>query len=73
MEFLYSLCPQEKKGIFEVDQQGQDALVALGIYVLESNLQHIDRILAYFLRLLDGLIKIRWKNENDIKYSVKER
>lgn len=69
---LLSLCPRETaQGILKIDQRGQDAVIALGIYLLDSDLQHIDIILPYLLKLLDALPKIMWAD--NIKYSVKER
>lgn len=53
-----------------MDQRGQDSVIALGIYLLESNFQHVDHILPYLLKLLHGLGKMQWVDE--IKYFPRE-
>lgn len=53
-----------------MDQRGQDAVIALGIYLLESNFQHVDHILPYLLKLLNSLGKMLWVDE--IKYFPRE-
>lgn len=53
-----------------MDQRGQDSIIALGIYLLESNFQHVDQILPYLLKLLSGLGKMQWVDE--IKYFPRE-
>lgn len=71
MKTLFLLCPQESHhGVYKMDQRGQDAIIALGIYLLESNFNHVDQILPYLLKLLHGLGKINWTE--DVKYSSKE-
>lgn len=53
-----------------MDQRGQDAIIALGIYLLESKFQHVDHILPYLLKLLSSLGKMQWVDE--IKYFPRE-
>ena len=42
-------------GIFILNHSGQDAVVALGIYFLESGFLHSGKILDYLLAVLRGL------------------
>ncbi|PVD31364.1 hypothetical protein C0Q70_06776 [Pomacea canaliculata] len=58
---LMAMCPSNVgKGVFQFDIRGQNAVVALGVYFLESGLQHKDKILQYLLTVLEGLSKAKW-------------
>lgn len=64
---MLALCPGDSHGGgFRVDQRGQDAVVALGVYLLESGLQHQTAIVQYLLRLLRALPKAVWLDEKRI-------
>ncbi|XP_042233496.1 phosphatidylinositol 4-kinase alpha-like isoform X1 [Homarus americanus] len=67
VEKLLALCPLESHGgVFRVDQRSQDAVVAVGVYLLESGQQHQTLILQYLLRLLRALPKAVWLDEKRI-------
>ncbi|CAG0882290.1 unnamed protein product [Darwinula stevensoni] len=68
---LLSRCPRENQHGTSITQRGQDAVVALGIYFLESSLQHRDKIIPYLLELLQLLPKATWKDE--VKYYPSDR
>lgn len=64
MNTLFALCPKETaNGVYRLGNRDMDAAIALGIYLLESKLQHRDRILPYLLRLAKGLGKVVWLDE----------
>ncbi|KAF2369044.1 hypothetical protein FHG87_000212 [Trinorchestia longiramus] len=77
VERIFALCPSETVGVFRINQRGQDAVLALGVYLLESRQQHIDVLLPYLLKLLKGLPKAVWLDEKPLvetdKLPVAER
>ncbi|XP_071946499.1 phosphatidylinositol 4-kinase alpha-like isoform X2 [Antedon mediterranea] len=63
VEQLMNMCPQPVSigtNICRLDSRRQEAVIALGIYFLESNLQFKDKILQYLLSLLAGLPNALW-------------
>ncbi|ESO09799.1 hypothetical protein HELRODRAFT_194993 [Helobdella robusta] len=58
---IISLCPAIKTNTaFRFDQRGQSAIIALGVFYLESNQQYSQLILPYLLMVLDNLHKALW-------------
>ncbi|KAK9874265.1 hypothetical protein WA026_002618 [Henosepilachna vigintioctopunctata] len=69
---LFSLCPLENSsGGITISSRHQDAVIALGIFFLESGLQHKNRILPYLLNVAKLLEKANWSNE--MKLNVTDR
>ncbi|XP_049821823.1 phosphatidylinositol 4-kinase alpha isoform X3 [Aethina tumida] len=69
---LFTLCPSEvKNGVIAISCRQQDAVIALGIYFLESGLQHQEKILPYLMNLAKLLEKATWVDE--MKYNETDR
>ncbi|XP_050501433.1 phosphatidylinositol 4-kinase alpha isoform X1 [Diabrotica virgifera virgifera] len=64
IQTLFSLCPSDpQNGTFILSSRQQDAVIALGIYFLESDLQHKNIILPYFFKLARLIEKAQWQDE----------
>lgn len=62
---LFKYCPQESSGgVFCIDIKAINAVVALGLYYLESGHQMEEIIVSYLLKLLRGLPKSVYKEED---------
>ncbi|XP_042297381.1 phosphatidylinositol 4-kinase alpha [Sceloporus undulatus] len=66
---LLCMCPVDIHGIFQLDERRRDAVIALGIFLIESDLQHKDTLVPYLLRLLRGIPKVQWIEESNSRKS----
>lgn len=74
---LFMLCPQASSTLL-VNSRSQESCIALGLYFLQSGLQHQDKLLPYFLKILKSLAnaqfeepKGRFNNNDKIPMSEK--
>ncbi|XP_022115075.1 phosphatidylinositol 4-kinase alpha isoform X2 [Pieris rapae] len=57
---LFMLCPQVSSP-FVVTPRSQEASIALGLYFLQSGLQHQEKLLPYFLKVLKCLTNAQFQ------------
>ncbi|XP_077969116.1 phosphatidylinositol 4-kinase alpha-like isoform X2 [Styela clava] len=57
---LLSMCPQIEKGILRLNQRNWNSIVALGVFLIHSNMKHKDIIVPYFIQLMENLPSIVW-------------
>ena len=69
---LYSKCPHPPdNGFYNLSSRNQEAVLALGIYYLESKFKHEDKILDYLLSLVRGLGSALFPDELPLDRSSK--
>lgn len=67
VQTLYSLCPSDlQNGSLKINCREQDAVIALGVYFLESGLQHKQHILPYLLKLARWLEHANFHDEQKL-------
>ncbi|XP_050667764.1 phosphatidylinositol 4-kinase alpha isoform X1 [Leptidea sinapis] len=74
---LFMLCPQVSSS-FVVTSRNQEASIALGLYFLQSGMQHQDKLLPYFLKVLKCLTNAQFEEpmtriKNDDRIPMSEK